>query len=121
MRERIGRHAAAAAQLTQQLAIERATTLLLERSLEPGTLPRCPGLSFATRYVAAEGRLITAGGPTVKNVTGYDLPRLFVGSLGTIGVLQQATLRCRISMFHTRARSDHSARLPSRRPNRARG
>ena len=45
---------------TQQLAIERATTLLLERSLEPGTLPRCPGLSFATRYVAAEGR--TVGG-----------------------------------------------------------
>ena len=45
---------------TQQLAIERATTLLLERSLLPGTLPSCSGLSFATRYVAAEGR--TVGG-----------------------------------------------------------
>jgi sigma-B regulation protein RsbU (phosphoserine phosphatase) len=43
---------------TQQLAIERATTLLLERSLEPGTLPSLPGLSFATRYVGAEGRKV---------------------------------------------------------------
>ena len=34
------------------------------------------------------------GGPTVKNVSGFDLPRLLVGSLGTIGVLVQVTLRC---------------------------
>jgi glycolate dehydrogenase FAD-binding subunit len=47
------------------------------------------------RFETGDGRLVKGGGPTVKNVTGYDLPRLFVGSLGTIGVLQQATLRCR--------------------------
>ena len=46
-------------------------------------------------FVTADGRLVKGGGPTVKNVTGYDLPRLFVGSLGTLGVLVQATLRCR--------------------------
>jgi glycolate oxidase FAD binding subunit len=46
------------------------------------------------RFVTADGRLVKAGGPTVKNVTGYDLPRLLVGSLGTIGVLTQVTLRC---------------------------
>ena len=34
-----------------------------------------------------------AAGPTVKNVTGYDLPRLLVGSLGTLGVIVQVTLR----------------------------
>jgi glycolate oxidase FAD binding subunit len=47
------------------------------------------------RYIDGDGRLVKGGGPTVKNVTGYDLPRLFVGSLGTLGVLVQLTLRCR--------------------------
>ena len=46
------------------------------------------------RFVTADGRLVKAGGPTVKNVSGFDLPRLLVGSLGTIGVLVQVTLRC---------------------------
>ncbi|HET9070944.1 MAG TPA: FAD-binding protein [Acidimicrobiales bacterium] len=45
------------------------------------------------RYVSAEGRLVTGGGPTVKNVSGYDLPRLLVGSLGTLGLLAEAVLR----------------------------
>ena len=47
------------------------------------------------RVITGDGRLVKGGGPTVKNVTGYDLPRLFVGSLGTLGVIVQATLRCR--------------------------
>jgi glycolate oxidase FAD binding subunit len=46
------------------------------------------------RFVTGDGRLVKGGGPTVKNVTGYDLPRLLVGSLGTIGVIVQVTLRC---------------------------
>jgi glycolate oxidase FAD binding subunit len=46
------------------------------------------------RFVTADGRVVKGGGPTVKNVTGYDLPRLLIGSLGTIGVLVQVTLRC---------------------------
>jgi FAD/FMN-containing dehydrogenase len=45
------------------------------------------------RYVSAEGRLISGGGPTVKNVTGFDLPRLLVGSLGTLGMIAEVTLR----------------------------
>ena len=46
------------------------------------------------RMVTADGRLVKAGGPVVKNVSGYDLCRLFVGSLGTIGFAAEVVLRC---------------------------
>jgi len=46
------------------------------------------------RFVTADGRLVKGGGPTVKNVTGYDVPRLLVGSLGTVGVITEVKLRC---------------------------
>lgn len=45
------------------------------------------------RYVSAEGRLIKAGGPVVKNVSGFDLCRLLVGSLGTLGLVAEVVLR----------------------------
>ena len=45
------------------------------------------------RFITADGRVVRGGGPTVKNVTGYDLPRLLVGSFGTLGVIVQVTLR----------------------------
>ena len=45
------------------------------------------------RYISAEGRIIASGGPTVKNVSGFDLPRLMVGSLGTLGLLAEVILR----------------------------
>lgn len=47
------------------------------------------------RYVSAEGRLVTGGGPTVKNVSGFDLCRLMVGALGTLGCLAEVVLRTR--------------------------
>jgi glycolate dehydrogenase FAD-binding subunit len=47
------------------------------------------------RFVSAEGQLIRAGGPVVKNVSGFDLCRLLVGSLGTIGLLAEVVLRVR--------------------------
>ena len=47
------------------------------------------------RYISAEGRVIKGGGPTVKNVSGFDLCRLLVGSLGTLGFLGEVVLRCR--------------------------
>ncbi|HEV3353405.1 MAG TPA: FAD-binding protein [Acidimicrobiales bacterium] len=47
------------------------------------------------RYVSAGGRVIKAGGPTVKNVSGFDLCRVLVGSLGTLGFLGEVVLRCR--------------------------
>jgi len=45
--------------------------------------------------VGANGALFTAGGPTVKNVTGYDVCRLLVGSLGTLALLGRVILRTR--------------------------
>ena len=45
------------------------------------------------RFVSAEGRLVRAGAPVVKNVTGFDLCRLLVGSLGTLGLLAEVVLR----------------------------
>lgn len=48
-----------------------------------------------TRYVNARGEIVKAGGPTVKNVTGFDLCRLLVGSRGTLGFLGEVILRTR--------------------------
>jgi len=45
------------------------------------------------RYVSAEGRLVTGGGPVVKNVSGFNLPKLMTGSLGTLGFLAEFVLR----------------------------
>ena len=46
------------------------------------------------RVVMAEGQLVKAGGPVVKNVSGFDLGRLLVGSFGTLGFLAELVLRC---------------------------
>lgn len=47
------------------------------------------------RVALADGRLIKAGGNVVKNVAGYDLCKLFVGSHGALGCIVEATFKLR--------------------------
>mgnify|MGYP003135900577 CR=1 FL=1 len=46
-------------------------------------------------FVNARGQIVKAGGPTVKNVSGFDLCRLLVGSRGTLGFIGEVILRTR--------------------------
>ena len=43
--------------------------------------------------VTGDGRIVTAGGRVVKNVQGFDLMRLAVGSLGAVGVIARVCLK----------------------------
>jgi glycolate oxidase FAD binding subunit len=45
------------------------------------------------RAVSGAGESFKAGGKVVKNVTGYDLPKLLAGSWGTLAVLTEVTVR----------------------------
>lgn len=61
--------------------------------------PRCVKYGVTKDYVLGlevvtpQGEVITTGGRTLKNVVGYDLTKLFVGSEGTLGVVTKIILK----------------------------
>jgi len=50
-------------------------------------------LLIGLRVVNADGTVTKGGAKVVKNVTGYDMNKLYVGSLGSLGVIVEATFR----------------------------
>lgn len=52
-----------------------------------------PNIVLRLRAVDGTGRAFTAGGGTVKNVSGFDLVKILVGSRGTLATITEVTLR----------------------------
>src|SRR5215472_548971 len=50
-------------------------------------------LVLGMKIVTAEGTIVKTGGRVVKNVAGYDLAKLLIGSYGTLGVIVEASLK----------------------------
>jgi len=50
-------------------------------------------LVIAIRVVHAGGKVTKGGAKVVKNVTGYDMNKLYIGSLGTLGIIVEVTFR----------------------------
>jgi len=50
-------------------------------------------LVIGSTIALADGTLARAGGMVVKNVTGYDMSKLYVGSLGTLGLIARANFK----------------------------
>jgi glycolate oxidase FAD binding subunit len=90
------------AQHRQRIAVdplwpERATVAGMLSTNDSGTLRIRFGalrdLVIGVTIALPDGTLASSGGKVVKNVAGYDLPKLVTGALGTLGVITRAIFR----------------------------
>src|SRR2546425_2881150 len=65
-------------------------------------------LIIGATIALADGTLASSGGKVVKNVAGYDLPKLVTGALGTLGVITRAVFR-----LHPLPRNTVSLSIPT--------
>ena len=88
---------------------ERATIGGILAANDSGTLRTRFGslrdLVIGVTVALADGTLARSGGKVVKNVAGYDLPKLMTGSLGTLGVITEAVFRLHSLPHETRSLS----------------
>ena len=82
--------------LDPPLAGRRTVGGILAANL-PGPLSLSYGAArdfvLGVRIASADGTVTKSGGNVVKNVTGFDLPKLHIGALGTLGIILQATFK----------------------------
>lgn len=106
----------------QRLAVdplwpERATVGGILSTNDTGALRLSYGglrdLVIGMTLVLPDGTIAKSGGKVVKNVAGYDLPKLATGALGTLGVITQAIFRVHPLPAGTRTFRLRPAGLPS--------
>jgi glycolate oxidase FAD binding subunit len=66
---------------------------------------------IASRICYPDGTLIRTGAKVVKNVAGYDMNKLLIGSMGTLGVFTELTFKIRPIPFYAGALAIHSTDL----------
>jgi glycolate oxidase FAD binding subunit len=110
----VGALQAALAQHGQRLAIdplwpETATVGGILSANDSGSLRLRFGsirdLIIGATIALADGTLASSGGKVVKNVAGYDLPKLVTGAFGTLGVVTRAVFRLHPSPHNSRTLS----------------
>ena len=78
---------------------DRTTLGALVAGAQAGPLRLSEGtvrdLLIGVRYVGHDARIIHGGGQVVKNVAGYDLMKVMVGSFGTLGIVTETTFKVR--------------------------
>jgi glycolate oxidase FAD binding subunit len=93
---------------------ERATVGGIVATNDSGVLRKRFGslrdLVIGMTIVLADGTIARSGGKVVKNVAGYDLPKLLTGSFGTLGIITELTFRLHAVPAHT---ASWTARSPS--------